>query len=255
MMRRTSSGALRVPRIVAIAPQRPIPWRLLLLGGALVGGLVWWAPWRPTPVHPIRYSATGVRTNPPVCMSVMIDESSSMQSSDPEFARVGALLGAGQLFGDEGVTGDSLAAGWFADLAISSDLLAVGGETAPLPQGATSPVGEGTNFNAAVQAASEVLRDCTAGTTPALVLISDGLTDSFQGIAAEFNSLPVGTRTYMLAIDATQGFQQVANGWRDAAPAMQVVPSTSLNRKGVGTAMAKILSDLTGQRVQVVGTR
>lgn len=240
---------LAPPRVTAV--RRPIPIALspLVLIAAL-GALAWWGPWSTHSVTPIAFHAHGPRTKGPICLAVMIDESGSMSDSDPQQSRSAALIGAASFLGSEGVPQDRIAGGWFADQARVSTLMDGPTGLRHLPRSSTVSSGGGTNMAAAVTTAAQVLGQCDAATRPVLALVSDGMADDFEAVAQSLTHLPANTEVHLLAIDATGSLGQ-APDWQNLGPNVQVNAVRSLDRKGVGSGMALLLSDLTGQQVAV----
>lgn len=248
MRARRSTRAVGSPRPISVVPRRPFPW-WIPIAATLSGGLIWWAPWEPDPVEPIVFSADGPRMTAPMCVAVMIDESGSMADSDPQLARPAALLGASSFLGEFGLATDQVAGGWFADTAEISPLLSAAKGLTELPQDSTVPSGGGTNMVAAIDRAGQTLETCPFGQTPVLVLVTDGVADDFEAVGQAIARLPSGTTTQLLAIDATGSLASVSSEWAHYAPGVEVEPVTALDRDGVGTGMANVLSRLTGQKV------
>lgn len=194
---------------------------------------------------PIQVAVDGTRTKALVglCVVIVRDASSSVSSGiDPDGQVNKELAAISEAFARGGLDADRVAAVVFAADATSSGALAAG-DDAIRSVLLSSPGEDGTSITAGLQAASDALESCPAGTQRDVILVSDGESTA-DDIGTGLASLPDGASVHLVALDG--------GGWPRIAPLWGVTgaEATIIRRLDAGVvalAVNRLMSDLTGQ--------
>jgi len=254
-------GGVRIPGRPVLARPHELgrsPWRLLIAIIVILAAAAWWWSSRPTEADRIRLTTpVGERITRPQCALVLIDQSSSMDDSDPSGLREVAVEELGRWYGRHGIPGDQVGVGWFAD---DSDIATPRspdriGER--IDAGPNPAIGTGTMIARALRSAGQSLSACPSGSQPALILVSDGITaETWAEVTSALDSLPATTTVHLLAMNADGGFSSsdAEQFWTNAGPRVVAVDQiTRLDAVSITEPLARFVVASTGQAVEQVG--
>ena len=261
-MIRRSVGTLRPPSPRRLRPVRR-RWPLLLL---LVPIAAWGAvrltdddppteALAPTTSAPVStlvsfQAPVGERTTSERCWMVVIDESSSMSSSDSLGTRADAVRATAEFLAAYGLDGDRIGETWFADQADVTPAVAT---NAFVPSTLKHSVGSGTRIAAALQATSDAMATSCGSAQPVIILVSDGQASSqpeFDQIRTFLTGPAADVHVHLVAMNENQAFEPVRAFWQDPTIGIDSITAVSgFGSDEVAAAVAAILTTETGQQV------
>ena len=253
-------GGVRIPGRPVLARPHELgrsPWRRLVAIIVILAAATWWWSSRPTEADRIRLtSPVGERVTGPQCALVLIDQSSSMDGSDPSGLREVAVEELGRWYGRHGIPGDQVGVGWFAD---SSDI------TTPrspeqigerVDAGPDPAIGDGTMIARALRSDGQSLASCPRGSQPSLILVSDGITsETWAEVTSALDSLPAAATMHLFAMNADGGFSSsdAEQFWTNAGPKVVAVDQIKrLDADSITGPLARFVVSSTGQAVEQV---
>lgn len=251
----------RAPRAPGPALRDTLREVLQLLALIAVIGLIGWGAFRaaesganaakagitdlltPDPVTlPVPESGTR-KLKKPMLINIAVDESGSMQESDPENRRWTDVETLGQWLARYQRPDDRVAVTRFTEKAVSGAVVSTRSLTHGARLLADDPSGGGTAFMPVVEQARTIFPN-EPDAYRVLILLTDGdSTDSRQAIAR----LPhVADRVFVVALDKGEHWDSARKAWENAG-----FPVTKLgNRrpKEIGRAMAESIMAVTGEK-------
>ena len=245
---------IRQPRGLPIGQlPRPRRWPWLVALLALVLALGRYALERHSSVQaadrtPRSFTAPrGSRLTTARCIIVVIDESSSMTTSDPSGLRARAIDETVRFLVSFGLPGDEIGGGWFADTSSYADPVVVSKAASTwVPPN----LGGSTNMTGALADVAPVLERCTA--QPVLLLVTDGQADDLEVVRQRIHALPPDVRIHLVAMNVDGGYVSVAPFWEDPSLGIDSVERIDEVRPvAVARAVADILERETGQQIGV----
>ena len=243
-----------------VAPRRPRPpvaatlrelTAILAVIGVLAGLL--WLSYRGVDdaltTHPIAMPVpiAGTRTlRQPLLVDIAVDESGSMDQSDPSNDRWTSVAALARWLSQYERPTDMLAITRFTDSAATGPIVSVKRLTADPRALAPNPPGGGTAFVPVVDAAASVFGADPAARRPlrVLLIVTDGdAPDRDRAIAR----LPhVADRVFLIALDRSNTWNNVRGSWETAGFPVTTLANRTPNE--VGAALAKDILRVTGEK-------
>jgi hypothetical protein len=238
------------------ARRRWLALALALLGLAAVAFLAL-APWGGGEDGVLRLAPPeGLRTTGAMTVVVAIDHSGSLVSSDPTNLRRRQTGEVARWLAAHGHLDDRVGVIHFAGglTELEPTRARFGLDEVERELAAHPPLDPSQNtFRPALEAATAMF-DRAPGTTPVLLLVTDGQPDGVEpptGIARGLRTLPEGTAVHILGLDGGRLWTRNAHHWLDVIPLASVTVVRDRGGRSLADALAATLGAQTGQTISV----